>query len=211
MNNRCLIVTGGEFSPFPGTLCETDFIIACDRGYEYAEKLGIKPHLILGDFDSSSFPETEIPVEKFPAEKDDTDTMLAVKEALRRGFREICLLCAFGGRMDHSFANIQSGAYAAFHNADMYLYGKDTEAVISGSGEIILTAKEGWSLSVFALSDIAGNVRIQGTKYETGGMLFRNSFPLGVSNEFREKTAKICFDSGILMAMLSKLPEEGKE
>ena len=73
----CIIISGGDYSPI-GPVRSGDFVIACDKGYEYARREGIVPQLIMGDFDSygGALPES-VPVERFKKEKDDTDTMLA--------------------------------------------------------------------------------------------------------------------------------------
>ena len=80
---RCLIIAGGDYAPI-GPVGEGDFVLACDKGYAYARREGIVPDLILGDFDSygGALPEG-IPVLRYPVEKDDTDTMLAVRWAGR--------------------------------------------------------------------------------------------------------------------------------
>ena len=41
MENRCIIVSGGVFSPAPEQQ-PGDFVIACDRGYAYCERLGLR-------------------------------------------------------------------------------------------------------------------------------------------------------------------------
>ena len=89
---RCVIVAGGERAPI-APLREGDFLLACDRGLVYALEEGLRPDLILGDFDSYSgdLP-PEIPVLRYPVEKDDTDAMLAVRWAMTRG--RSCASCA---------------------------------------------------------------------------------------------------------------------
>ena len=99
---RCVIFGGGELKDIRFTqslLREDDYIVCADRGYAYCAAMGRKPDLILGDFDSYS---GKLPpgceVLRYPIEKDDTDTMLAVKEAIRREFADILMLgCWEGG------------------------------------------------------------------------------------------------------------------
>ena len=83
---RCLIIAGGDYAPI-GPVGAGDFVLACDRGYAYCQREGIVPDLILGDLDSyrDALP-GEIPVLRYPAEKDDTDRMLAVRWAHEQGF-----------------------------------------------------------------------------------------------------------------------------
>ena len=69
----CAIVSGGSFSPLDG-IGRADFVIACDKGCEYTAACGIKPDLLVGDFDSYTGEKPEdVPVLGLPCEKDDTD------------------------------------------------------------------------------------------------------------------------------------------
>lgn len=205
MKGQCLLVSGGAFCKIPAELRKAETVIACDRGWQYAEKLGVEPNLIVGDFDSSSLPETSIPVERVPTRKDDTDTMLAAKRAMELGYTDIAICCAFGGRLDHTFANIQTAAYLVAHGAQVHLVGTDTDAFVFSEGVRHISRREGWSLSVFALSDRCEGLTIRGTKYECEGVTLTNAFPLGVSNVWEADEAEISVRSGILMVMQSKL------
>ena len=110
MKNRCIIVSGGVFSPAPEQQ-PGDFVIACDRGYAYCERLGLTPDLFIGDFDSySGAVAPGVAVERLIPEKDDTDTGHAITYALAHGFRTLVLTCALGGRLDHTLANLQNAA-----------------------------------------------------------------------------------------------------
>lgn len=209
MDRCCLIVTGGEFCGMPEELKEERpaYVIACDVGWRYAERLGLKPDLAVGDFDSAPAPEA-VPVKRVPSRKDDTDTMLAVKEALAAGFREIVILCAFGGRLDHTLANLQGGAYAVSRGAGrVRLIGADTEALVIGpeACPLVLPRREDRSLSLFALSDRVEGLALKGTKYDGEGLALESRFPLGVSNHWTAPAAEISFRSGILLVLQSRL------
>ena len=85
-----------------------DLRIAADSGYLTARALGDRVDLAVGDFDS--MPEGTLPegVEKIkvPAEKDDTDTQLAVEAAVSRGADDIVIIGGLGGRLDHTLSNL---------------------------------------------------------------------------------------------------------
>ena len=132
--NRCVVISGGDFSPVSG-ICPDDYVIACDRGYAYCRRLGLRPGLIISDFDSYDGPvDPEIPLNRFASEKDDTDTMLAVRYAIEHGFHELLLCCALGGRLDHLIANLQSLVFARKHGLSAVLLSEDTEVrVLEGS------------------------------------------------------------------------------
>ena len=119
MDKHCMIISGGDFSPIPQPGPDT-FVIACDRGYAYAERCGIRPDLLVSDFDSySGSIDPSIPVHRFRAEKDDTDTMIAIRTAIEQGFTSAELYCALGGRLDHTLANLQSMVFAEKHGLSL--------------------------------------------------------------------------------------------
>lgn len=204
MEELCLIVSGGEECPLPEELRAARYVIACDRGYAYAARYGLKPDLVIGDFDSAA-PPADVPVERAPTRKDDTDTMLAVRRALKEGYREIAIVCAFGGRFDHALANLQAGAFVVAHGGRARLYGADTEALVFSGGCETLPRRDGRSLSLFALSDRCAGVSVRGTKFVCEDAEITNAFPVGVSNVWEAETAEIECKSGILAVIQSKL------
>ena len=200
----CLIISGGDFSPF--TVPAGAFVIACDRGYAYAQSCGVRPDLVVGDFDSySGEVDAGIPVQKLPAEKDDTDTMSALRFALARGYREITLVCALGGRLDHMLSNLQAAVFAVKQGASLRILGADTEILTLRSGTLRLPRKDGWSLSVFAAEDRCRGVSISGAKYELQDVELTNDFPLGVSNEWAAHVAEIRVREGTLLIVSSRI------
>lgn len=209
--NRCVVISGGDFSPVPG-ISPDDFIIACDRGYVYCECLGLRPDLIISDFDSYTGPvDSEIPLNRFVSEKDDTDTMLAVRYAVEHGFHELLLCCALGGRLDHLIANLQSLVYAQKHGLPAILLSEDTEIRTLADGTLCVPRREDWSLSVFALDGPCRGVCITGAKYPLANAELLPSFPLGVSNTWAGEEAVISVEEGILVIVLSKIPAADPE
>ncbi len=206
--NKCIIISGGEFDIEPDyKKNEDDFVIACDKGYEYAKRLGIVPDIILGDFDSyeGSIEDGEN-VLRYKSEKDDTDTMIAIKLAISKGYKRIDLLSALGGRLDHLYANLSSLRYALSKGVDCRIIGKNERVYLVKDGEIILERMENYSLSVFSMSDISKNVSIKGAKYELENHDISNAYPIGISNEWAERTVKISVERGILLIICSQIP-----
>lgn len=199
---RCLIITGGEFGPIDRK--EDDFVIACDHGYSYALREGIKPDLLLGDFDSypDALPD-DLTILRFPVEKDDTDTMLAVREAAARGCEAVKLCCAFGGRLDHLFANIQTLAFAAMNGLEAEAEDERNYMRVLRPGEYKIEKQADRSLSFFALSDSVEGFSIHGTKYCAENVTINNTFPIGVSNKF-EDDAALSFRRGMVLMMMCR-------
>ncbi len=202
MSKICCIVAAGPSDLY--VPCEA-FVIAADAGIKKLEKSGIKPDLIIGDFDSLTKKPTGENVLTFPIEKDDTDTMLALKEAIKRGFDTVYISGGIGGELDHTMANLQTLLYACENGINAFLTdGITTATVISDS--ITLGSENSGRCSVFAFGGEARGVSISGLKYEASGITLSPSFPLGVSNSFIGEEASISVESGRLLIIYNGKP-----
>lgn len=184
-----------------------DFVICADNSFPAAIKQGITPNLIIGDFDTGApiaFPDgTEI--QRYPVEKDDSDTMLCVKEAARRGFTQITVAGGLSGRLDHTFANLQMLAYGASKWLAITVTDGENEAFLLRPGKTVLPRKEGFSLSLFSYTEKTGGISLTGVKYPLENGELTNLFPLGLSNEITATEAEISFTHGLLLVIISKL------
>lgn len=206
-----MIITGGECKIKPVVL-EKDFVIACDYGYKYCEEFGITPDLIVGDFDS--YPNSEenisqksdkIKILKFQKEKDDTDTMIAIKYAIENEIKDIVIYGAFGGRLDHMYANIQSAVYAVEHDSKCMIIDENNILYVIKNNKITINKKENYSISIFSHTNKSFGVNSKGLKYQLEDFTLENSFPIGVSNEFLTDFAEISVKKGTLIIILSKI------
>ena len=186
--------------------CSADFVIAADGGYAAAKALGIKPNLVVGDFDSLGYvPEAE-EIIQHPVRKDDTDTLLAIRLGLERGYRNFVITGALGGRLDHTFANLQALLFLRDHGARGVLYGDSfaVTAVTDGS----ITVEGSGTLSVFSMDAEARGVYLRNVSYPLEDAELTNTFPIGVSNEFIGKPATIGCTEGTLLVMWQADKEE---
>ena len=205
MKAFCAIISGGEFAPLDG-IEHAACVIACDRGYEYAARCGIKPDLLLGDFDSytGALP-AGVEVLRLPVEKDDTDMMLAIKEGLARGETDFRLYGGVGGRTDHTIANLQGLLYLAERGAQGWLYGDRERFTAICGGELCLPARERGIVSVFCMGADAQGVTIEGGQYTVHDAVLTASFPLGVSNHFVGNPVRVSVTQGsLLIALIEK-------
>lgn len=204
MSRICILVSGGEYHPIPQPE-DGAFVIACDRGYDYCLRSGVTPDLVLGDFDSYAGQIAEgIPVRRLPTEKDDTDTMSALRFAAAEGYDEVRIYCALGGRLDHTLANLQAMGWAAEHGLFAAIESPDTRVFALRDASLHLPRREGFSLSVFALSDRC-RVTIRGAKYPLEDAEVGSRFPIGVSNEWASDEALVTVRAGTLVIVESKL------
>lgn len=205
----CLIISGGSFCALTEERIY-DYVIACDHGYEHAKQMGIVPDLVLGDFDSMAEPPAEenVRILRYPVKKDDSDTMIAVKYALQEGFTHLILSCALGGRLDHMLANIQAMAYAAKRDCVAELYGEGEYIRTFTGGRIELPRRDGYVLSLFALSDSCVGLTVEGAVYNVSDSELTNTFPLGLSNGWKDDIVKITMEQGILLIVESALQND---
>lgn len=204
MKQHCAIISGGRFSELNG-IEAADFVIACDKGVEYAAHGGVLPDLLVGDFDSyhGALPEG-VPVLELPVEKDDTDTMAAIRWAVGEGYSEITMYCALGGRLDHLLGNLQAAVFAVGHGARVHIPDRENELFLFSKDTLVLPPRNGWSLSVLAMTDVCEDVSICGAKYPLSHMRLTNRFPIGISNEWQENV-KITAGAGVLLVISSKM------
>ena len=198
--DTCVIFGAAEFDGLLLPIGENDLVIAADGGLEHTGKLGLSPNMILGDFDSLGYvPEG---AQVYPVEKDDTDSMLAVRMGLEKGFRRFVLYGALDGpRVDHTLANFQTLLYLAEHGARGYLVGKHQTVTAVKDGCIRFPAGFSGTVSVFCLGSDAQGVTLRGLHYGLEKGCLTSHFPLGVSNHFLGRPARITVHEGLVLAL----------
>ena len=176
-----------------------DFVLCADAGYALAAQAGAKADVVIGDFDSADAPE-EGNIIRHPVIKDDTDTMLCIKYALERGWRNFLIVGGVGGRLDHTLANLQSLAYLAERCARAEICDGKVHGVMLKNSSIRIPATKG-KLSVFAFGGDCSGVFIRGAKYNLENGSLTPNFPLGMGNDFREAYADIGVEEGKLLVL----------
>ena len=185
----------------------TDYIICADGGYEIAVSGGLTPDLVIGDSDSGKMntfsadkPESLL----FPKEKDESDTFLCINHALELGYDDIVIAGGIGGRLDHTIANIQTlSFFSELTNGISMLDDRNFATVILCSN-ITIERREGFSLSLFALSEKCSGVTTTGLYYPLTDAELFNAFPLGLSNKFTDDEAYIEVKRGKLLIVMSR-------
>lgn len=200
---RCVIYTA-RCEGDPRSACEPrrgDYVLCADLGWRVAEAAGVKPDAVVGDFDSSDAPEG-VAVERFPVEKDDTDTMLCLKKGLAMGYDDFMIVGGFGGRLDHTMANLQALNYAARRGARAAMCDGFNWATVLLGGETRRIERRPGKLSVFSLGDACRGVNIRGAKYPAEDIEITNAFPIGACNDFAADAAEISVREGVLLVLV---------
>jgi thiamine pyrophosphokinase len=198
---KCVIFCAGEFAGLAALL--DGVVIAADGGLQHTQALGIKPDVILGDFDSLGYTPEGATV--FPVEKDDTDAMLAVRRGLEMGCDSFVIYGGLDGpRLDHTIAMFQTLQYLADQGATGCAVGNSCIAKVVKNGEIAFPENAEGIISVFCMGADAEGVTIKGLKYGLENGKLTSGFPLGVSNHFVGENANISVKDGSLLIIYPK-------
>ena len=182
---RCVVVGGADINNYAfirKKLRSDDYVIFCDSGLKHLEHLHVCPSLIVGDFDSHENPHLDVETIVLPREKDDTDTVYAVKEAIKRGFDDFLLIGVIGARLDHTLGNVSILLY-------LDSLGKKG-CIIDDYSEMEIVSDKPVSIcddySFFSLLNITGcakGITITGAKYPLADAEISCEYQYGVSNE----------------------------
>lgn len=184
-NTRCVIVGGADINNYGflrETLCADDYVVFCDSGLKHLDGLQIEPSLIVGDFDSHVNPHLDVETIVLPCEKDDTDTVFAVKEAVKRGFEDFLLVGVVGARLDHTLANTSILLYLDSLGKKGRIIDDYSEMEIVSSEPISISEE----FSFFSLLNITGcakGITVTGAKYPLQDAEITCEYQYGVSNE----------------------------
>ena len=199
---RCVIIGGAEIKNYDALkkqFREDDYVIFCDSGLRHMEMLEVEPSLIVGDFDSHENPNLPVETIVLPRAKDDTDTVYAVKEALKRGFEEFLLIGVIGARLDHTIGNVSIllmldslGKKAAILDdySEMEIVSKEKAVIDEGVSYFSLLAVDG----------TAKGITITGAKFPLSDAEITSEYQYGVSNEVLPgQTATVTVKEGRLL------------
>lgn len=197
---RCFIFAAGSFYGLRERPAGGDFVIAADAGYRICRQENIIPDLLLGDFDSMEPPAGAEHVLRLPVEKDDTDTLAAVRTAIEQKCGIVYLYGGTGGkRLDHTLANLQTLLFLRRRGARGLLYDDDFVWTVIENETLAIRRTVEWGLfSAFCLGDRAEGVDETGFQYPLRNAVLTPDFPLGVSNHILEPEAVVSVRHGAL-------------
>jgi thiamine pyrophosphokinase len=211
MTENVIIISGGRFGDpgfFKKKIAEigVSLIIVCDGGVRHLQKIGIKPDVIIGDIDSiesaqlTSYSAQGVQIIKYPANKDFTDTELALDYALNLKPTAIYIWGALGGRIDHTLANVFLLRKGKDASIKTYLIDEYCEAFIVDKEAAFVDAK-GFTVSLFAFSPKVEGLSLSGFVYTLKDAVLTMGESLGVSNIINEADAKISVRAGNLLVI----------
>ncbi|MBQ8356970.1 MAG: thiamine diphosphokinase [Clostridia bacterium] len=205
---RAYIYTGGTVDPAHITEHPKgdDLIIAADSGWNNAMALGERPTVLMGDFDSiggKKLPEG-VEIYRVPAEKDLTDTQLAVEFALQKGARDIVIVGGLSGRLDHTLSNLAILEHLeALRCHAIITDGRNRARFIRNNSTLIPRGAYTY-LSLIAADPVVKGVEIDGVKYPLKNAKLRRDNQYAVSNELTGNCAFIAVKKGGLYIIESR-------
>jgi thiamine pyrophosphokinase len=219
---HALVVAGGSIpsravldAAWPGWADDARLVIAADSGWLLASSLGLQPDVLVGDLDSldrTALQQAEAagtPVLRFRPDKDESDTELALLEAVRRGVRRVTVLGALGGpRLDHALANVWLLAHPALAGIDAVLLDERTRvSLLAAPGPLgqpvarTLSGRPGAVVSLLPLGGDAWGITTDGLAYALRGEPLRTGPARGISNVRTGTEARVTLERGRLLIL----------
>lgn len=205
------------------------YVIAADHGLDHCTEMGIRPDLIIGDFDSAS-DQMKAAVDRLSSEdsgieiirlnpiKDDTDMEAALRQAQKRTDGDITILCGTGTRLDHVIANIRlmglmfdddsAGSASSLRLMRHAYLIDDTNRIqlIKGPGKLTIgrTSQYGKYVSVIPLTTDVEGLTMEGFFYPLKDAHISGYSSLTISNEITEDQAVIAVRAGAAAVLETK-------
>lgn len=186
------------------------YIVACDGGMKHCRSMGLKPDIIVGDFDSVSnedfefFKNKDIPIRQFDCKKDWTDMELGIDAAIESGADDIVIIGGIGSRLDHTMANCQL-LYQFIEKGIRGRLANENNVVELIDKEILLEGKKGDIVSLIPMTSEVLGVTSENLEYPLNDTrLYFGNRVIAVSNVMTEDTAKVSIKSGLLYVFKSR-------
>lgn len=209
---KSYIFIGGEVdkSALETAIPENALIIAADSGYDNAKLLGYAERCdyIVGDFDSTKEKAfcSRAKIVRVPAEKDETDTQLALDIAIENGADDISIVGGLTGRLDHTLSNV----YLLEYLASLGIYaticdGKNRVRYLKERSSLLIPKSNYKYFGLITADKEVKGVSINGAKYNLSNAKLEKSNPsFAISNEVSESFAMVSCKKGGLFVIESK-------
>jgi len=181
-------------------------LICTDGAAERMKELGRVPDLIVGDMDSVDegtleyFEAKGSRIIRHPADKNETDTQLALQLAFEMDPKGIRVFGALGGRIDHALANVSLLVMCAKKGIDTRIVDRECELFVV-DGSCVIDGREGETVSLLPLSSDVRGITLDGFEYPLSGAVMEIGVPYGISNRLTGTRGKISVESGYLLVI----------
>jgi thiamine pyrophosphokinase len=194
-----------------------DLLLAADGGARHCRALGLRPSVVIGDFDSLDEEDLHhlrasgAELLRHPTRKDQTDLELAVRLALERGARQILILGALGARWDQSLANLLLVGAPGLETADLVIRdGPQEIRTLRAGASLELSGSPGDIVSLIPITGDALGVTTEGLDYPLTRGALRFGSTLGISNSLVGTSARITLEEGLLLCAVIHHPASAR-
>ena len=209
---KAVVVASGELAPRDERWLEwADLVIAADGGAAALTRHGRRPDVLVGDLDSvdaalvDDLAAAGTRVERHPADKEASDSELALGAAIAAGAGEIVLIGATGGpRLDHELANVLLLADPAFVGRQVRLiHGSTVVRAIAGGDRLELTGSEGDLVTLLPIGGDVAGVTTGGLRWPLAEATLTMGRSRGLSNQIDAPPASVSLERGTLLVVES--------
>lgn len=208
LSKKCVLICASPYNDIDfiiKSIPKDAFVVCVDGGHVLAFQGNIFPQLIIGDFDSSTYPSyPNCEIISLPKHKDDTDTMYAIKACLNRGFNDFDIYGATGGREDHTFANLCVLQFLSDRNCTARLLDQNTEIFYQKSGTRSYKRSYYSYFSIFPFGCSNAVLTLTGFEYPLEHGVLSSDYPLGISNSILGETGEVTVHEGSVIIIQTK-------
>jgi thiamine pyrophosphokinase len=183
-----------------------DRLIAADGGMQHLGRLGLQPDILVGDMDSlepgllARLERAGVRTVRYPTHKDETDLELALQLAVAEGCRELLVVGALGGRLDHTLGNLSllrdpglSGCTVRLDDGLQEVFWITDQAELHGApGDVV---------SLLPLQGEVSGVTTEGLEYPLHAETLYPYKTRGISNVMTGAHARVTITSGSLLCV----------
>jgi thiamine pyrophosphokinase len=195
-----------DLAPFADRIGAAELLIAADGGTLPLLRVGLAPHVAIGDMDSIDVAGLEelarrgVVVRRYPREKDETDLELALLYAAAAGADAIDVLGALGGRWDHTLANVSLLALPELRGRRARLLA-DGQTLFVVHDTAAIDGRPGDTVSLIPLAGAARGVTTAGLLYPLHDATLSFERARGVSNVLLEPPGRVSLRQGLLLVV----------
>ena len=205
---NCLIIAGSpdcDVELIRDEALSCDLLICADRGYSHAKRAGVMPDIVIGDFDSCRDEVAgDFETVKLNTDKDFTDTFVCAEKALEYGCKEITILSALGGRLDHTLANFYLLSFINSKGGRAVLLSAKERIELMPKGSFWFDDLKGLTFSLFPFGCESVTLSYSGAKYPLSRGTLRHALAVGLSNIFVENEASVTVHAGTALMITER-------
>jgi thiamine pyrophosphokinase len=210
---KAFIFANGAMDAWPAWLenpCQDDLVICADGGLKHCLRLGLTPHMVVGDMDSALPDDLAglpgwVKIIRHPERKDETDLELALSLAAEQKAAQVIILGALGRRWDMSLSNVLLLASHTAQSGQVIIIEHNQRIIcLKGPKRHTFMARAGEVVSLLPLGGEVSGITFQGMEYPLNNATLRLGDTRGISNIVKSVPASVEFDKGVLLVVIGR-------